>query len=116
MGIKTVSHPPYIPDPAPCVFWLFPKLRSCRYEKIEEMKAAVTKVSDTLTQEDFNGALQKLLEQYSKCIAAREDYFKEYSSFMVVLSIKVPIRKKSGNLFSDPRILNDRRIFSVEHC
>ena len=25
---------------------------------------------------------------------------------MCVLSIKVPIRKKSGNLFNDPRILN----------
>ena len=38
------------------------------------MKEAVTKVIDTLTQEDFHGALQKLLEQY-KCIAARGGYF-----------------------------------------
>ena len=36
------------------------------------MKEAVTKVIDTLTQED----LQKLLERYNKCIAAGEDYFK----------------------------------------
>ena len=28
------------------------------------MKEAVTKVIDTLTQEDFHGAFQKLLEQY----------------------------------------------------
>ena len=27
MGIKTVRHPPYSPDFAPCDFWLFPKLR-----------------------------------------------------------------------------------------
>ena len=40
---------------------LFPKLRGCRYETIEEMKEAVTKVIDTLTQEDFHGALQKFL-------------------------------------------------------
>ena len=39
------------------------------------MKEAVTKVIDTLTQEDFNGAIQKLLEWYNKCIAAGEDYF-----------------------------------------
>ncbi len=32
-------------------------------ETIEEMKEAVTKVIDTLTQEDFNGAFQKLLER-----------------------------------------------------
>ena len=57
MGIKTVRHPPYSRDLAPCDFWLFPKLRGCRgYETIEEMKEAVTKVIDTLTQEDFNGA------------------------------------------------------------
>ena len=62
MGIKTVTQPPYSPEPAPCDFWLFPKLRGCRYDTIEEMKEAVTKVIGMLTQEDFYGALQKLLE------------------------------------------------------
>ena len=76
MGIKTVPQPPYSPDLTPCDFCLFPKLRGCHYETIEEMKEAVTKVIDTLTQEDFHGALQKLLEWYNKCIAARGDYFK----------------------------------------
>ena len=75
MGIKTVRHPPYSPDLAPCDFCLFPKLRGCRYETIEEMKEAVTKVIDTLTQEDFHGVFQKLLERYNKCIAAGGDYF-----------------------------------------
>ena len=76
MGIKTVPHRPYSSDLAPCDFWLFPKLRGCRYETIEEMKEAVTKVIDTLTQEDFHGAFQKLLERCNKCIAAGRDYFK----------------------------------------
>ena len=39
------------------------------------MKEAVTKVIDTLKQEDFHGAFQKLLEQYTKYIAAGGDYF-----------------------------------------
>ena len=73
MGIKTVSQPPYSPDFAPCDFCLFPKLTGCRYETIEEKKEAVTNVIDTLTQEDFHGAFQKLLERY-KCIAAGGDY------------------------------------------
>ena len=75
MDIKTVPQPLYSPDVAPCDFWLFPKPRGCRYETIEEMKESVTKVIDTLTQEDFHGAFQKLLEWYNKCIAARGDYF-----------------------------------------
>ena len=74
MGIKTVHHPLYSPYLAPCDFWLFPKLRDCRYETIEEMKEALRKVTETLTQEDFHGAFQKLLERYTKCIAAGEDY------------------------------------------
>ena len=75
MGIKTVLQPPYRPDLGSCDFWLFPKLRGCRYERIEEIKEAGTKVIDTLTQEDFNGTFQKLLERYNKCIAVRGDYF-----------------------------------------
>ena len=76
-GHQTVSQPPYSPDVALCDFWLFPKLRGCRYETIEEMKEAVTKVIDTLTQEDFHGAFQKLLERHNKCIAVGEDFFEE---------------------------------------
>ena len=75
MSIKTVRHPPYSPDLAPCDFWLFPKLRGCRYETTEKMKEAVMKVLDTLTQEDFHEAFQKLLEWHNKCIAAGGDYF-----------------------------------------
>ena len=75
MGIKTVCHPPYSLDLAHCDFWLFPKLRGYHYETIEEMKEAVMKVIDMLTQEDFHGAFQKLLERYSKCIATGGDYF-----------------------------------------
>ena len=39
------------------------------------MKDAVTKVIDTLTQEDFHGAFQKLLGRHNKWLVARGDYF-----------------------------------------
>ena len=38
------------------------------------MKEALTKVIDTLTQEDFHEAFEKLLRRYNKCIAAGGDY------------------------------------------
>ena len=75
MGIKTVPQPPYSRDIAPCDFCLFPKLRGCHYETIEEIKEAVMEVIDMLTQENFHGAFQKMLEWYNKCIAARGEYF-----------------------------------------
>ena len=74
-GHQNSSSASHSPDLAPCDFCLFPKLRVCCHETIEEMKAAVMKVIDTLTQEDFHGAFQRLLERYNKCIAARGDYF-----------------------------------------
>ena len=77
MCIKTVTHPPYSQYLALCDFWLFPKLkenlRGCRYETIEEMKEAVTKVINTLIHEYFHEAFQKLLKRY-KCIAAGGDH------------------------------------------
>ena len=84
MGIKTVRHTPYSPDLAPCDFCLFPKLRGCRYETIEEMKEAVTKFIITLTQEYFHGAFQKLLERYIyiyMCVCAKDllhTYIQQY--------------------------------------
>ena len=99
MGIKTVPQPPYSLDLAPCDFCLFSKLRGYRYETIEEMKAAVTKVIDMLTQEDFHGTSEKSLERYNNYIAAGGDYFEGGESFMCALSIKVPIRKESLEIY-----------------
>ena len=70
------------------------------------MKEAVTKVIDTLTQEDFHGVFQKLLERYNKCIAAGGDYFEEGLEFHVCTINKTAHTKKSGNLFNDPRTRN----------
>ena len=39
------------------------------------MKEAVTKVIDTLTQEEIHGTFQILLERYNKCIPAGRHYF-----------------------------------------
>ena len=98
MGIKTVPQPPYSPDVAPCDFWLFSKLRGCRYETIEEMKEAVMKVIDTLTQEDFHGAFQKLLVRYNKCIGAGGDYFKKELEFHMYTINKSAHMKKVWKL------------------
>ena len=65
MGIKTLPQPFYSPDVGHCDFCLFPQPKGCRYETMEEMKEAVTKVIDTLTQENFHGAFEKLLERYN---------------------------------------------------
>ena len=101
MDIQEVPQPPYSPDLGPCDFWLFPKLRGCRYETIEEMKEAVMKVIDTLTQEDYHVAFQKLFERYNKCITAGGDYIEGKQEFHVCTINKSVHTEKSGNLFND---------------
>ena len=105
MGIKTLPRSRYSPDVVPSDFWLFPKLTGCRYETIEEMKEAVTKVI---------ARLRKLLKRCNKCIADGGDYFEGDWSFMCVRSIKVHIRKKSGNLFNDPHIFSLKRLIPLK--
>ena len=73
MDTKIIPQPPYSPNIGPCDFWSFPKRRGCRYEIIEEMKEAVTKVIATLMQEGFHGTFHKWLEWYNKFIATRSD-------------------------------------------
>ena len=73
-GHQDSSSASQSPDVGPCDFWLFPELRGYRrYERIEEMKEAMTKVIEKLSLENFHGAFQKLLERYNKCIAAGGD-------------------------------------------
>ena len=62
------------------------------------MKEAATKVIDTLTQEDFDGAFQKFLERYNKCIAARGDYFEGRLEFHVCTINKSAQTKKVWKL------------------
>ena len=57
------GHQDSSPELVSCDFRLFPKRTGCRYETLEEMKEAVTKVIDTLTKEDFHEAFHNLLER-----------------------------------------------------
>ena len=62
------------------------------------MKEAATKVIDALTQEDFHGAFQKLLERYNKCIAVGGDYFEGGLEFHVCTINKSTHTKKALKL------------------
>ena len=97
MGIKTMPHPPYSLDLAHCDFWLFPKLRGCRYEKIEEVKEAVMKVIDTLTQEDSMGPFRSCCNGVTSALQP-EEITSKGTSFMCVLKNKSAHTKKVWKL------------------
>ena len=91
MGIKTVLQPPYTPDLAPCDFWLFPKLRGCRYETIEEMwRRSLTRSHKRTSM----GPWRSCWKGTTRALQLEEITSK---------GTKMPIRKKSGNLSYAPR-------------
>ena len=104
MGIKTDPHRPYCPDVAPSDFWLFPKLRGCRYETIEEMKEAVTKVIDTHTRGLPWGRPEVVGTVQVHC--SRRRLVRRGQEFHVCTINKSAHTKKSGSLFNDPRSLD----------
>ena len=103
IGIKTVPQPPYSLDLAPCDFCLFPKLRGCRYETIEEMKKAVTKVIDTLTQNDFHWGLWEVVVTVQVHCSRRRLLRRGLEFHVCTMNKSAHTKKKSGNLFNDPR-------------
>ena len=104
MGIKTVPHPPYSPDLGPCDFWLFPKLRGCRYETFEEMKEAVTKVIDTLTQEDFDWGLPEVVGTVEQVHCSRRRLLRRGLEFHVCTINKSAHTKKHLETYRMPLV------------
>ena len=92
MGIKTVPQSPYSQNLASCDFWLLPKVRGCRYETIDEMKEAVTKVIGTLTKRTSIGPSRSCWNS-TRALQSERITSKRTRVSCVVLSIKVPIRK-----------------------
>jgi len=76
--MTTVPHPAYSPDPAPCDFYMFPKmklqLKEQRFLSIEEIQAESQQVLNTLA--DFKECFQKWQNRWDHCIQVQGDYFK----------------------------------------
>jgi transposase len=80
-NITTVPHPAYLPDMAPCDFYVFPKtklrLKGRRFVSTEEIQAESQRVLNTVTPADFNVCFQKCQYRWDCCVQAQGDYFKD---------------------------------------
>jgi len=78
-NMTTVSHPAYLPDLAPCDFYMFPKMKLRmkwrRFVSTEEIQAESQQVLNMLMPEDFNECFEKWQNRWDRCIQAQGDYF-----------------------------------------
>ena len=100
MGIKTVRPLPYSPDLAPCDFWLFPKLKGCRYETIEEMKEAHTRgllwgLPEVVGMvQQVHGSRRRLFQrglEFHVCTINKRAHTKKESYLMILVYIYIYI-------------------------
>ena len=79
---------------------------SCRFEKIEEMKEAVTKVIDMLTQEDFlSWGLPEVVGTVQVHWSRRRLLRRGLEFHVCTINKSGHTKRKSGILFNDPRTL-----------
>ena len=102
MGIKTVLHPPYSPDLAPCDFWSFPKLivvmRQLRIWK-RLWRRTLTRSRKRTSMEPFRSFWNSTINS----LELEEITSKGTRVSCVYYQQKCRYEKKSGKLFNDPR-------------
>ena len=78
--ITTLHHSPYLPDLAPCHFFLFLKLKGIlkgtHFQGVEDIKTSVMRHLKTITKEEFSQCFKTWSKRIEKCIKANGEYFK----------------------------------------
>ncbi len=78
-SMKTVDHPPYLPDLAPADFWFFPLLkgniRGKIYPSVPALQDALMVEISKIPRSAFHDCIHnRLPNRWRKCIAARGEY------------------------------------------
>ncbi len=79
-NIKTLPHPPYSPDCAPCDFKIFPAMKKVlckkRFQNIDSLQAECRRVlKDELDPSVYSDGIHEMVSQWQKCVAVNGEYF-----------------------------------------
>ena len=106
MGIKTVPQPSHSPDLSPCDFWLFPKLTGCRYETTWGAERGCDEGHWHAHARRLPWDLPEVVVTVQQVHCSRGRLLRRGLEFHVcTINKSAHTKKKSGNLFNDPRII-----------
>jgi len=78
-SIPVITQPPYSPDLAPNVFWLFSTLKmghkGTRFATMEDIKWNATAKLQKIPKEAFRRCFQQWQDRWSKWVCAQGSYF-----------------------------------------
>jgi hypothetical protein len=80
-----MNHPPYLPDLAPCDFWLFPKLKKKvmkrqRFADLSVIQRNVKTLVRSILENDFQDCFRQWHRRLTKYVASQGEYFEVDSS------------------------------------
>jgi hypothetical protein len=79
-SIMKLNHPPYLPDLAPCDFWLFPEMKTAlkghRFSYIADIQEHAMTILQSIPEEEFQKYFEQCKHQLTKCIGVQGDCFK----------------------------------------
>jgi len=77
------SAAPYSPDPSPCDFFLFPKLKfhlkDSHFETVDNIQKVVTDQLRALLYEDFQHCYWEWEQRLRRCVASQGNYFEGHN-------------------------------------
>ena len=111
MGIKTVPHPSYCRDLAPCDFCLFPKLRGCHYETIRGDERGCDEGHWDAHTRGLPWSLPEVVETVEQVHCSGRRLLRRGLEFHMCTINKSAHTKRSGNLFNDPRMCCNFMLF-----
>jgi hypothetical protein len=82
-SIPVVPHPPYLPDLAPCDFFLFPRLKSTmkwkRFQDLAYIQLNSTRQLHAIPKQACQTCIEKWKDRWNRCIQTGGSYFEGFN-------------------------------------
>jgi hypothetical protein len=77
--ITVLEHPPYLPDLAPCNFYLFPKIKSVlegtHFLSADDAKVKTIEILNSLSENDLQNCFEHWQHCMLLCVNSQGNYF-----------------------------------------
>jgi histone-lysine N-methyltransferase SETMAR len=77
-----MDHPPYSPDLAPTVFWMFPRFKSVlkgkHFSVVEDITSSMKEILTDILVQDFKNYFEQWVKRWEHCKVLEGDYFETF--------------------------------------
>lgn len=79
-GLKTIDHPPYSPDLAPCDYWLFDYIKERLNDEpcAQSLATSITTILSSTPIQEYQKTFKKYIERLELCVLAEGAYFEHF--------------------------------------